>query len=275
MTAVVIERMDRLQAVLATFDMEHEVDANMDEEQCQWCLEQWEAIRPMLLDKTADKAGAAQASGEKQSEEAEAEYAGASSSVMEIEDSQDIIANGTRVPMARLADATARPLTELEAAELAAHEEDEREAAEAEQRADELRWQQYRAAILRESEDAVMREAMNFSTGPPGKRFRIHVQVEAEDGRVVRQETFPMVVQEGESVQSYHDDPETSALREAAREARAEIVEEVEPPSQPQRVLDESEMEWFMGSELGRGTFDQWIITDGVVVCAGRGECQA
>ena len=30
------------------------------------------AIRPMLLDKTADKAGAAEASGEKQSEEAEA-----------------------------------------------------------------------------------------------------------------------------------------------------------------------------------------------------------
>ena len=126
-----------------------------------------------------------------------------SSSVMEIEDSQDITANGSRVPMARLADATARPLTELEAAELAAHEEDEREAAEAEQRADELRWQQYRAAMLRESEDAVVREAMNSSTGPPGKRVRIHVQVKAEDGRVVRQETFPMVVQEGESVQSY------------------------------------------------------------------------
>ena len=79
----------------------------------------------------------------------------------------------------------------------------------------------------------------------------------------VRQETFPTVVREGESVTYQvailpHDDPETNALREASRASSAstEIVEGESLPAQ-QRVLDESEMEWFMSSELGKGTFDQ------------------
>ena len=76
---------------------------------------------------------------------------------MEVEDSQELTAEGTRVPMAKLADGT-RPLTE------------------AEQKADEMQLLQYRAAILREREEAEMQEAMSSSPEPPAKKVRIHVQ---------------------------------------------------------------------------------------------------
>ena len=126
---------------------------------------------------------------------------------------------------------------------------------------------------LREEEEAALQDAMEVDPRPPGKRV---VQVESADGRIVRQETFPMVARDAESVTHRvavlpQDDPETNALRAASRApgASTEVVEERdESRTGPQRVLDEGGMEWLMNSEQGKGTFQQWMvghITSGMV----------
>ena len=137
-SAVVVEKMDRLQALLLSFD-EGENQDTSDEDR-DWCLRQWEILRLTLLDRKRERS---------ESDQEQVHPAASSSDIVCIEDSQESIQEGG-TQMAILSDGSTRPLTVEEMAEIAYNEELERSAAEMESRADEQRWLEYRARCLQD-----------------------------------------------------------------------------------------------------------------------------
>ena len=282
-SAAVIERMDRLQALLLSF--EEETIRDTTDEDREWCFRQWEAIRPILLDKKRETAPNGQQ---------ECQQAMSSTDIVCLEDSQEPTEdNGYQVAV--LPDGSRRPLTKEEMEEIAYHEELEASAAEREARADEQRWLEFRAQCLREQEEQDMREALEESvTEHADKRARVMVQVEGEGGRVVRSEVFNMVVKDGEAL-TYkimvlpRNDPEVRALRrqQASRESR--VQEEVHasegndesdvsaasadtlPTDEAGRVLPEpaavtnEDLEQFMQTEEGNQYYQKWL--NGEITC--------
>ena len=220
-SAVVVEKMDRLQALLLSFDEggQHETS----DEDREWSLRHWDILRPTLLERKRDIA----------ERRPDGEQAAASSTdIVCVNDSQESVEQGG-VQMAVLADSSTRPLTQEELEEVAYNEELERSAAEMESKADEQRWLEFRAQGLREEEDATMQEALEADNDPEGsaqKKVRVMVQVEGEGGRIVRSEIFNLVVKDGEAL-TYkimvlpRNDPEVRRLRrqQAAREGNATV----------------------------------------------------
>ena len=275
-TAVVIDKMDRLQALLLSFDDGVEMDVtDVDRD---WCFNQWAELRATLMD-VRQEAGTPGHG---------AQEAASSTDIVCLEDSQNQDGEGG-CQMAVLPDGSTRPLTQEEMEEIAFHEEMEVEAAARETQADEQRWLEYRAQCLREAEEKEMQEAMNNSGAEPSsKKARVMVQVEGEGGRVVRSEVFNLVVNEGEAL-TYkimvlpRDDPETRALRrrQAVREgqASAETSSSESAASaetlrtdakgkvlQPPRVLSNAELEEFMQTEEGEQYYQKWLR--GHMTCA-------
>ena len=76
-SAVVIEKMDRLQALLLSFD--EGVKRDMEDEDRDWCLRQWDILRPALLDKKREAGASAQ----------HEESASSSNDIVFLEDSQE------------------------------------------------------------------------------------------------------------------------------------------------------------------------------------------
>ena len=105
-SAVVIDKMDRLQALLLSFD--EGVKQEMQDEDRDWCLRQWDMLRPLLLDKKREQGTSAQ----------QAEQASSSSEIVFLEDSQEPTGDCAS-QVAVLANGTTRPLTEEEIAEIA------------------------------------------------------------------------------------------------------------------------------------------------------------
>ena len=279
-SAAVIDRMDRLQALLLSFD-EGEAKDTTDEDR-EWCFRQWEVVKPILLDKRQETVANAQETSEQ---------ARSSTDIVCLEDSQEPNEdNGYQVVV--LPDGAKRPLTQKEVEEVAYHEELEASAADREARADEHRWLEYRAQCLREEEEADMREALEESaTEHVDKKARVLVQVEGEGGRVVRSEVFNMVVKEGE-VLTYkimvlpRDDPEVRALRrqQASRDRSAPADEQASdesdrsaasaetlPTDEVGRLLPEpaavsnDDLEKFMRTEEGNVYYKKWL--KGEITC--------
>ena len=278
-SASVIDKMDRLQALLLSFD-EGEAREVADEDR-EWCFRQWEAMKAILLDKTKEAGAATRESSEQ---------ASSSTEIVCLEDSQEPHEDhGYQVAV--LPNGTKRPMTEEEAAEVAYHEELEASAADREARADEQRWLEYRAQVLREQEEKDMQEALEESaTDHVNKKARVLVQVEGEGGRVVRSEVFNMVVEEGE-VLTYkimvlpRDDPEVRVLRrqQQRRDATAQTGDQDSDSSgsaasadtlptdeagrllpEPAAVPDE-DLEKFMRTEEGNAYYMKWL--QGEITC--------
>ena len=192
-SAVVIEKMDRLQALLLSFEGS---GGEVQEEDREWCIAQWEQLRDRLMDKQrelepVEERPDGHASGQ----------AASSTDIVCLEDSQTGEQDERMSQVAILSDGTTRPLTNNETAEIAYHEELERQAAEREARGDEQRWLEFRASRLRDEEEALMQQALEESgLESSSKRARVRVQVEGTGGRVVRSETFDMIVNEGEAL---------------------------------------------------------------------------
>ena len=275
-SATVLEKMDRLQALLLSFEEGGEQE--MSEEARDWCFRQWDVIRPSLLDKKREKVVREQADDQK---------AASSTDVVCLEDSQGSAEDGSQVAV--LSDGSTRPLTTEEQEETAYHEQLEQLAAEQEVKADELRWLEYKAHCLRDEEDAVMRDALDQGEeASSSKRARVMIQVEGEGGRVVRSEVFNLVVREGEAL-TYkimvlpRDDPEVQQLRrqQAAREGNETMEQEDEVsdtsadtvpvdarghalPEPP--VLSNEELDKFMATAEGDEYYRKWLKGD--LTCA-------
>ena len=275
-TAVVIEKMDRLQALLLSFEAGTEQEVtDVDRE---WCFGQWEALRATMLDVRRD--GEQMAKG--------AQKAASSTDIVCLADSQERAENGSS-QVAVLPDGSTRPLTKEEVEEIAFHEQLEAEAAERESQADHHRWLEYKAHCLREEEERDMQAALNASeVEPSSKRARVMVQVEGEGGRVVRSEIFNLVVKEGEAL-TYkimvlpRDDPEVRALRRRQQRREGQPVEETDsgesaasaetvradekgkalpaPEALTNEVLDD-----FMKTEEGPQYYRKWLR--GELTCA-------
>ena len=206
--AAVVDKMDRLQALLLSQDEDRD-----------WCFRQWEILQPVLFDKKPDQNSVSDVE----------DQAAGSTHIVCLEDSQETGEDASAPQIAILANGTTRPLTSDEIAEIACREELERSAAEHEARADGQRWLQCNAKCLCDEEDAVMKEALTEgSEESPRKRARVKIQIEGEGGRIVRSEVFNMVVKESESL-TYkivvlpRDDLEVQALRhrQALRDRQA------------------------------------------------------
>ena len=238
-----------------------------------WCLRQWDVLRVPLLDKSL------KAARDKEGNDRDA--AASSSDIVQLEDSQEGDGEGgSGSQVAILQDGSTRPLTPEEIAEIAYHEEVETQAAECEAKADEHRWELFRAQCLQDEEDAAMQEAMEESMGhPPHKKARVRVIVEGTGGRIVRSEVFNMAVHEGEAL-TYKimvlpkNDPEVQAMRELqeGREQRdaaggdevsnasADTVlvdEEGKPLSEPPARTNE-ELHAFHTAEQGEQYYQEW-----------------
>ena len=85
-------------------------------------------MRPLLLDRAKPCASPRRRN---QDGDKDRDVASSSRDVVHVEDSQDMTEEGVAVPVAVLADGSTRALTQEEQEEIAAHEEDERVAAEA------------------------------------------------------------------------------------------------------------------------------------------------
>ena len=286
-SAAVIDKMDRLQALLLSFE-EEEIKETTDEDR-EWSFSQWEVIKPILLDKQREVMPNTQPGG--------CQQAMSSTDIVCLEDSQEPMAEvGGQVAV--LPDGSRRSLTKEEMEEIAYHEELEASAAEREARADEQRWLEFRAQCLREQEEQDMREALEESvTEHTDKKARVMIQVEGEGGRVVRSEVFNMVVKDGEAL-TYkimvlpRDDPEVRALRRqqegresgvpAAAQANAEHGEHDEsnvsaasadtlPTDEAGRLLPEpavvsnEDLENFMKTEEGKCYYQKWL--KGEITC--------
>ena len=236
---VVTERMDRLQALLLSFEDPAKVEVL--EEDREWCMEQWSAVQGVLLSAVKPK------TGPPDNEQAEGQAA-SSTDIVHVEDSQLEAEEGGSSQVAVLRNGTTRPLTQEELDEISYHEELERQAAEAELRADEQRWLEFRAQKLREDEEAALHEATDTDAAPPHKKARVRVQIEGAFGRVVKSEVFDMVVKDDEAL-TYKimvlpkDDPEVSSLRQM-QERREQTGEdnhtsEVSPASADTMAADE------------------------------------
>ena len=278
-SAAVIERMDRLQALLLSFG--EGVEQDITEEDRKWCFSQWGVVRPVLLDKKRE--GGANAQHDQQT-------SSSSGDIVCLEDSQESAA-GCGSQVAVLSNGTTRPLTQEEVEEIAFHEQLEQAAAEQEAKADEQRWLEYWAQCLQEEEDQVMQEALAENEGPADntqKKARVMVQVEGEGGRIVRSEIFNMVVKDGEAL-TYkimvlpRDDPEVRRLRrqQAVREGETVLESDSEisgasaetvPVNQSGRVLplppvvSNEELDAFMKTVEGDEYYKQWL--------AGKKTCQ-
>ena len=269
--AAIIERMDRLQALLLSFEGPSEME--MTDNDRDWCLRQWDVLRLSLLDKSLKTT--------KEREGNDRNASASSSDIVQLEDSQERDGeDGQGSQVAILQNGTTRPLTSEEMAEIAYHEELETQAAECEAKADEYRWEMFRAQCLQDEEDEAMKEAMEESTGqPPHKKARVKVIVEGTGGRVVRSEVFNMAVQEGEAL-TYkimvlpRNDPEVQAMRDLqeGRERRdaaggdegsnasADTVvvgEDGKPLPEPAPRTNE-EMHAFLATEQGEKYYQEW-----------------
>ena len=268
----VLERMDRLQALLLSFE-----DADSEEvleDDREWCMEQWQALQAELLSSVKPQAG------QMETEQA-AQQAASSTDIMHLEDSQLGEEEEGASQVAVLVNGTTRPLTKEELEEIAYHEELERQAAEAEVRADEQRWLEFKAQKLREEEEATLTEAMDVDATPPHKKARVRVQIEGAYGRVVKSEVFDMVVGDDEAL-TYKievlpkNDPEVESLRrlQARRERSGEedAMSEVSPASADTVAADETgkvipppveaseeELCRFMDTRKGLDYYQKWL----------------
>ena len=268
----VLERMDRLQALLLSFE-----DAGSEEvleDDREWCMEQWQPLQVELLSSVKPKAGQTET-------EQVAQQATSSTDIMHLEDSQLGEEEEGASQVAVLANGTTRPLTTEELEEIAYHEELERQAAEAEVRADEQRWLEFKAQKLREEEEATLTEAMDVDATPPHKKARVRVQIEGAYGRVVKSEVFDMVVGDDEAL-TYKievlpkNDPEVESLRrlQARRERSGEedAMSEVSPASADTVAADEmgkvipppvqaseEELCRFMDTKEGLDYYEKWL----------------
>ena len=216
-TSAVIERVDRLQALLLSF--QEGADREVTEEDREWCFSQWGVVRPVLLDKKREGGpGGRREQASSSSEE-----------IVCLEDSQED-AEGCGSQVAVLANGTTRQLTLEEKEEIAFHDQLEQDAAEREAQADMHRWLEYRAQCLQEEENQTMRDAMAESadqTDDTQKKARVLIQVEGEGGRIVKSEIYNLVVRDGETL-TYKigvlpcNDPEVRRLRrqQAVRQER-------------------------------------------------------
>ena len=278
-TAAIIPKMDRLQALLLSFEEENMQEVNDADR--EWCFGQWEVLRTTLPD---GRRGPAAAGGEQQS--------ASSTDIVYLEDSQEPEAE-TSGQVAVLSDGSTRPLTREEVEEIAFHEELEAEAAAREAQADEHRWLEFKAQCLREEEDRDMKEAMEASVAEHShKKARVMLQVEGEGGRVVRSEVFSLVVKEGEAL-TYKimvlpkNDPEVRALRrrQAAREDAREGETAADTDSSgsaasadtiradergrvlsPPAVQTNEALEEFLKTEEGERYYQKWL--KGEITCA-------
>ena len=264
--------MDRLQALLLSFEDPTEVDVL--EEDREWCMEQWNAVQGVLLSAVKPKT---EPPDSKHSED----QAASSTDIVQVEDSQLEVDGGSSSQVAVLRDGTTRPLTQEELDEISYHEELERQAAEAELRADEQRWLEYRAQKLREDEEAALNEAMDNDAAPPHKKARVRVQIEGAFGRVVKSEVFDMVVKDDEAL-TYKimvlpkDDPEVSSLRQMQERreqtGQEDHTSEVSPasadtvmanetgkPIPPPAVISEDKLCQFMQTHEGLVYYHKWL----------------
>ena len=279
-TAAVIDKMDRLQALLLSFDEGSKQEAT--DEDREWCFGQWEVLKATLLDRHREAPAVNVVTGGTQ-------QAASSTDIVCLEDSQEPDTDiGGQVAV--MADGSTRPLTEAEMEEIAFHEEMEAEAAARETQADEQRWLEYRAQCLREEENRDMREAMDEAEDTHSrKKARVMVQVEGEGGRIVRSEVFNLVVNEGEAL-TYkimvlpRNDPEVRALRrrQAVREGEAGMENESSSGSAasaetvradergralpPMEAPTNEAMEEFMKTTEGETYYQKWL--KGEVTCA-------
>ena len=160
----------------------------MKDDDRDWCLRQWEILRSPLLDKALQNLKDKRVVVDRNA-------SASSSDIVHLEDSQESEAGGC-AQVAVLQNGTTRALTQEEQAEIAYHEELECRAAEGEAKADEHRWELFRAQCLQEEEDQAMKDAMEESVlEQPYKKAKVKVIVEGTGGRVVRSEVFNMVVQ--------------------------------------------------------------------------------
>ena len=277
--AAIIERMDRLQALLLSFEGQGELE--MQDADRDWCLRQWEILRPPLLDKAVQTP--------KDKDVVVDRNASASSSdIVHLEDSQESEPGGY-AQVAVLQNGTTRALTQEEQEEIAYHEELECRAAEREAKADEHRWELFRAQCLQE-EDQAMKDAMEESVlEQPYKKAKVKVIVEGTGGRVVRSEVFNMVVHEGEAL-TYKimvlpkNDPEIEAMRDsqAQRQQRQQgqegdlsnvseasadtVIADVHgrPLLAPVQISD-AEMHAFLSTEEGQKYYKAW--SNGEISC--------
>ena len=276
--AAVVDRMDRLQALLLSF--EEDGDCEAQEVDREWCFQQWEILRETLMAKTSLQKLT-------RSEEGGSGAAG-STDVVQVVDSQESQEQGCSSMVAVLQNGTTRPLTSDEEAEVAYHEDLEQRAAEEEAHLDAHRWSLFRAQCLQDEEDEAMKTAMEDGEDvPPHKKARVRVVVEGEGGRVVRSEVFNMVVRDGESL-TYKimvlpkDDPEVQALRqqqehrqqgheqgheqdgEEESSASAETVPvDAKGKAIPEPVqVPEQELEAFMKTPEGERYYQKWLRGD-------------
>ena len=267
--AAIIERMDRLQALLLSSEGQGEVE--MTDNDRDWCLRQWDVLRSSLLDKSQKTT--------REREGSDRNSSASSSDIVQLEDSQEG-EDGQGSQIAILHNGTTRPLNPEDMAEIAYHEELETQAAECEARADEYRWEVFRAQCLQDEEDEAMKEAMEESMNqPPHKKARVKVIVEGTGGRVVRSEVFNMAVHEGEA-STYKimvlpkNDPEVQAMRDL-QEGRArknkDEGDDVSNASADTVLADDSgrplpepaqrtneEMHAFMVTEQGERYYQEW-----------------
>ena len=278
-SAGVIDRMDRLQALLLSFDEGMAQEAS--EADREWCFGQWGVLRPVLLDRKRDATADSQR---------DVQASSSSDDIAFLEDSQEN-AEGCSSQVAILSNGTTRPLTREEMEEIAFHEQLEQDAAEQEKKADEQRWLEYRAQCLQDEEDQMMQEALAENAAPPNdtqKKARVLVQVEGEGGRVVRSEIFNMVVKDGETL-TYKimvlpkNDPEVRRLRRQQAVREGEVPQasdsnisaasaETVPVDQCGRtlplppVVPNEELDAFMKTVEGEEYYRQWL--------AGKQTCQ-
>ena len=274
-SAVVVEKMDRLQALLLSFDEGAPHDTS--DEDRDWCLRQWEVLRPTLLDRKREKTEGGHEDDQR---------ASSSSVIVCIEDSQESVHEGG-IQVAVFSDGSTRPLTKEEIEEVAYNEELERSAAKMEFKADEQRWLEYKAQCLREEENATMQEALDANEDPEShthKKAKVMVQVEGEGGRLVRSEVFNLVVKDGEAL-TYkimvqpRDDPEVRRLRrqQAAREGDTDLepssnVSEASAETVPVNergqalpeppVVPDEELQKFMKTPEGKEYYQRWLKGD-------------
>ena len=192
---VLIERQTRLEALLSIFEERSE---GLREEEQQWCLREWAVLQSFL--EHAEEGDAATDSGgeEEPQTEADDQDARGSAQVVAIEDSQEAVEEeGSQIQVVRLPNGTTRDMEPSEVEMLQWAEALEAEAAEDERRREQEMWNAAASSSYCTWEQWGI---ANLDAGPAVKRARVHVQIQGEEGRVVRNESFMVALRDGEKL---------------------------------------------------------------------------
>ena len=190
-----MERQTRLEALLSIFEERNE---GLQEEEQTWCLREWAVLQP-FLERAEEGDAATDSDGDEETQaEADNQEARGSDEVVAVEDSQEAIEEeGSQIQVVRLSNGTTRDMAPNEVEMLQWAEALEAEAAEDERRREQELWNAAASSSYCTWEQWGF---ANMDAGPAVKRARVHVQIQGEEGRVVRNESYMVALRDGEQL---------------------------------------------------------------------------